>query len=145
MCSKRVKLLSGKFGNTLDGKGARKLFKASDKSDDEDDDEDDGGQRRGLLRQRKEEEADLPCHSTTQPMMMHMMIDKIYGYLPINRDKPCLYVVGNFEDFRKRLLHSNLIGSIADKLVSQSVSQAMNRVLYTFFFRSELRDAVRQT
>lgn len=107
----------------MDGRGARKLFKASDKSDDDDDDEDDGGQRRGLLRQRKEEEADLPCHSTTQPMMMHMMIDKTYGYLPINRDKPCLYVVGNFEDFRKRLLHSNLIGSIADKLVSQSVKR----------------------
>ena len=94
------------------------MFESSDKHADDDADDDEGdGATKALIKQRKEEEAKLPCHSITQPMMMTMM-DKSYGFLPIGEEKPCLYVVGNFEDFRKRLLHSNLMCSMANKLVS---------------------------
>ena len=117
-------LCSGKYGNLLDEKGAKSLFGIGD--DDEDDEY--GPAAKELLRKREEEES-LPCHSMTSPRQM-MMVERHYGYLPYNEEKPCLYVVGLFEDFRKRLLHSNLLSRIAETLVSgKKITKTWNLII----------------
>jgi len=46
------------------------------------------------------------------------MMDKSYGYLPLNEEKPCMYVVSLFEDYSKRLYSTNLLSRLTEKLVN---------------------------
>lgn len=66
--------------------------------------------------------------STTSPSKP-MTHDKTYYFLPYWDDKPCLHVRSYWPDFRKRMYNSNLIGKIADKLVS-FITQIFNLNLY---------------
>lgn len=43
--------------------------------------------------------------------------DKIYWYLPIDKEKPCLSIISQWPDFRRRMYNSNMISNIADQLV----------------------------
>ena len=90
--------------------------------DDEEEEEDDGGTagvpslKQQLLRRQKNMETNLPCRSMT-PRKVIQLINKDYGFLPFDDEKPCLFVVSLFEDIRKRLFHSNLLNKIAENLV----------------------------
>ncbi|KAE9538073.1 hypothetical protein AGLY_006045 [Aphis glycines] len=42
--------------------------------------------------------------------------DKVYYYLPLREDKPCLHVKSIWPDYRRRMYNSNIINKIADKL-----------------------------
>lgn len=43
--------------------------------------------------------------------------DKIYWYLPIEKEKPCLSIISQWPDFRRRMYNSNMITNIAVELV----------------------------
>lgn len=43
--------------------------------------------------------------------------DKVYYYLPLREDKPCLHVKSIWPDYRRRMYNSNIINKISDKLV----------------------------
>ena len=110
--------LTGKYGNTLDAKAGNAIVADSDDGDsDSDSDVEAGGKHVGLLSQKKKEEAKMCIsHSVTEPCCMQTM-DRRYGFIPITFTKPCIYTVGMFEDFRKRLLHSNILSRVNDDLV----------------------------
>ncbi|XP_022168096.1 otoferlin-like isoform X2 [Myzus persicae] len=42
--------------------------------------------------------------------------DKVYYYLPLREDKPCLHVKSIWPDYRRRMYNSNIINKISDKL-----------------------------
>ena len=108
----------GKFGNTLDAKAGRNILEDSD--DDESDDDDGEApdkQKTKLLKKKQEEEAVCINNSVTEPQCMRPL-DHNYGYLPINEKKYCLYTIGLFEDFRKRLYHTNVLMKMSEALVT---------------------------
>lgn len=113
-------LLIGKYGNTLDAKGGTKLV---EKDDEEDSDDENLSSR--LLKERKEEEDRLFKHSSTEPRLPSSH-DKNYYHMPWAEEKPCLFVGTLFEDERKRLLHSNMIQGISDKLVGYFENSAIS-------------------
>ena len=89
------------------------MFEDSDDSDD-----DTGAKEESLLiKKKKEEEANLPVYSTTPPAIPETF-DGDYYHMPYNESKPCMYVVGKFEDLRKRLYHVNLLEKMTDNFVS---------------------------
>lgn len=47
--------------------------------------------------------------------------DKVYYYLPLREDKPCLHVKSIWPDYRRRMYNSNIINKISDKLVRNVV------------------------
>lgn len=55
---------------------------------------------------------------STTPPTKPMTHDKIYYFLPYWDDKPSLHVRSIWPDYRRRMYNSNIIGKIADKLVS---------------------------
>jgi len=111
--------VAGKYGNTLDAKPSKDFvadWESAD-SDSEGEAEASGKARRGLLSQKRKEEAAICIsHSVTEPTLMQSM-DRRYGFIPITSNKPCVYTVGMFEDFRKRHYHSNILNRINDDLV----------------------------
>ena len=117
-------VLTGKFGNTLDAKASKDLVADLDGSDtDSESDAESSGRQRGggggggLLAQKKKEESSVCIsHSVTEPCVMQTM-DRGYGFIPISGNKPCIYTVGLFEDFRKRHFHANILNRINDDLV----------------------------
>ena len=56
------------------------------------------------------------------------MTDKNYMYMPYEGEKPCTYVVGMFEDLRKRMYHSNMLEHIQDIVVSQHILPQLNKI-----------------
>lgn len=42
---------------------------------------------------------------------------RFYYFLPLDDEKPCLWVKGSFEDHRKRMFNTNILEKIAEKLV----------------------------
>ncbi|VVC45932.1 Hypothetical protein CINCED_3A016890 [Cinara cedri] len=42
--------------------------------------------------------------------------DKVYYYLPLREDKPCLHVKSIWPDYRRRMYNSNIINKISDRL-----------------------------
>jgi len=111
---------AGKFGNTLDAKAGYNVFEdSSDDSSDEETTEAEDKQKAALLKKKKEEREICINHSTTEPRCM-LPLDQNYGYMPITPEKTCLFTVGLFEDFRKRLFHSNILTRMYESLVSIS-------------------------
>jgi len=101
----------------LDAKAGKDFVADSDDSDSDDDSDARGGPGKGMLQQKKKEESEICCsNSVTEPRCMQTM-NRRYGYIPITNTKPCLYTVCMFEDFRKRLFHSNILSRISEDLV----------------------------
>src|SRR6218665_3346834 len=67
-------------------------------------------------KKRKWDEDFLPSRSATAPRTMKMM-ERQWGYLVIDDEKPCMFTVAKFEDMTKRLVHNNLISHITDHFV----------------------------
>ena len=54
--------------------------------------------------------------------------------MPYNENKPCMYVVGKFEDLRKRLYHINLLEKITDAFVSSTLKQYFTHHFFIYLF-----------
>jgi len=121
--------LTGKYGNTLDAKASKDIMADTSDGDSgsDSDAEAGGGLRKSILSQKKKEEAAVCInHSVTEPCSLQTMDHHRYGYIPITGTKPCIYTVAMFEDFRKRLFHSNILSRINDDLVSLSDTLKLN-------------------
>ena len=57
-------------------------------------------------------------HSTTPPMKPQSH-DRLYYFLPMADDKPCLYIRALQPDHRRRMYASNALSKIVDKLEEQ--------------------------
>ena len=103
-------------GNNLDKVKEKKtgmsgIFASSD-TDSEDEDEESA-----LITKQKKAEPPLPCKSSSDPTIPKTD-DGMNYYIPMGKDKPCMYVSARFEDLRKRLYHSNLLSRMVEQLVS---------------------------
>ena len=111
-------MLKGRFG---DSSYDTRTKRESD--EDLDDDEDDVD-----VKKRKLDEDFLPSRSATAPRTMKMM-ERQWGYLVIDDEKPCMFTVAKFEDMTKRLVHSNLISRMADHLVIMTTTSNLHSFL----------------
>ncbi|XP_055072011.2 fer-1-like protein 6 [Misgurnus anguillicaudatus] len=90
--------------------------------------------------------ATVPCKSTTTPEKPQIgEPQKNYMYLPISKQKPCVYIYSNWEDRAYRLHHSNMLDAIAlmfdegvdkvkelDKMLDPKAEPLMKHVLREF-------------
>lgn len=104
----------GSYGNLIDGGvTAQSLAQMEDTEDLDADDE-----TLKLLKTSQKEEANLPIHSTSSSFRPQANDNEKHYHIDFGRDKPCLFVVGMFENVTRRLYMSNALDRIVENLVS---------------------------
>ena len=86
----------------------------SDSSEDRNYTENNSSEKQNLLS-FPSHQTSLEMRSTTAPMRP-VMTDRQYYHLPIEADKPCLYVRSSLPDHRRRAYNSNIIDKVAQNL-----------------------------
>uniref|UniRef100_W5LBR1 Fer-1 like family member 6 n=1 Tax=Astyanax mexicanus TaxID=7994 RepID=W5LBR1_ASTMX len=103
----------GNCGNFIDGAAPPAAKKRGERGFDH------PGQEGAMTTPLLEGQAALSCKSTTRPEKPHTGHgNRVYYYLPISTQKPCIHVQCSWEDRTYRLHHSNMLDRIAFLFVS---------------------------